>query len=287
MKKMLYIISATFALLLGLYIHTSYPSLQPIHKDGILSPAAQDIFYHLGESINTLEQANSFAQKNLLRTGERWDAQQETDVIQKVRASEVAIKNDLKKLEMLDAVKPSKTKYIYALVMGALLETVQQRMDYLAQLIKQGYQFEIVVLLGGQRALRDIERQSLPQDVTTEAQMMVYVYENNEILKNQKKLLVDAPMITKPDGTQTRPTTDSTLEYFTVVALKDGFCLVISNNPFIARQTAVTQRVLDQTRFPTDGAGPAYIEGSRDILVLVDEFARTVYELFKQFGAKK
>lgn len=249
-----------------------------LHHNGNLTENVKGIFNVLGQKIETLSQANNFAQENLLRKGERWDAQNETHVSKVVRENESTLINDLTLLNMIDAVEPVYKTYTYALLMGALKATVAIRLAYLEELIENGYSFDSVVLLGGERQLRASEKEGLPEGVNTEAQMMAYLCTQSEKLANQKIVLVNAPMIQKPDGTFTRPTTESTLVHFAETAPHDGSCLVISNNPYIVRQTKVAQRILDQSRFPAQGAGPALNIERTGIFMVMDEFARSLYE---------
>jgi len=267
-------------------IHTMHTS--PLfHTDGVATSALKKIFDHLGVSISTLEQANAFAQKNLLRTGERWDTQSLTDVQKKMHANAQVLMEDLRALGMIDAVAPTKTEYEYALLMGSLKDTVSKRLAYLTHLCQQGYAFKTIVLLGGERTLRDIEKNELPSEVLTETDMMKYLCQECTALKNHEILVVNAPMIKKDDGTFTRPTTDSTLQYFANIAPRNGTCLVISNNPYVIRQTGVATRILDQSRFACEGAGVALDnEDDADIVMLMDEFARTLYEQYKQLKVK-
>jgi len=171
--------------------------------------------------------------------------------------------------------------------MGATKQAVIARLDFLAELRDSGYTFKYIVLLGGERQLRDVEKEGLPETVNTEAQMMECVCAQYAQFANQSIILVNAPMIEKADGTFTRPTTDSTLVHFAKIAPEDGSCLVISNNPYNVRQTKVTQRTLDQSRFPTHGAGRALEEGVVDIFVIMDELARTIYEENLRFKSGK
>ncbi len=258
---------------------------EPFHIDGEISQSAKNIFAKLHENITTLKEANNFAQKNLLRTGERWDKQQETPVHQSIKENRSEIIQDLKTLKMIDEIKPEKKHYTYAGLMGALEERVTYRMNYLQELIDAGYTFDYIVLLGGARPLQEKEKANLPENVTTEAEMMAYLF-NNSKLKDNKMILVVAPMVQKADGTLARPNTDDTLVYFAQTAPQDGSFLVISNNPYILRQTKVAQRILDQKRFPVEGIGKKADEQEIDIIMVMDEFARTLYEEFKQFTAQ-
>jgi hypothetical protein len=256
------------------------------HHNGNLTEKTKRVFDVLGIKLETLAQANEFAQKNLLRKGERWDAQDETEVNKRIRENESTLINDLRSLNMIDAVEPKHRAYTYALLMGALKATVAVRLAYLEELIEKGHSFDSVVLLGGERELRDIEKEGLPEDVKTEAQMMAHLCAQSAKLADKKIMLVNAPMIQKADGTFTRPTTDSTLVHFAQTAPYDGSCLVISNNPYTVRQTKVTQRILNQSRFPTEGAGPALSMERTGILNVMDEFARVLYEDTLQYNAQ-
>lgn len=248
------------------------------HHDGNLTQTVQAIFKDLGIDIATLKHANEFAQKNLIRSGERWDKQAETELNTRIREQESTLLNHLRELYMVDEIVPKHKHYTYALLMGALKLRVAQRLGYLEDLIQTGHTFDYIVLLGGERPLRDIEKEGLPETVNTEGQMMAYLASQSPILADKKIIVVNAPMVQKPDGTLTRPTFEGTLTYFAQSAPQDGSCLAVSNNPYIVRPTKMAQRILDQSRFPTEGAGPALnIEGT-GVLMVMDEFARILYE---------
>ena len=252
-----------------------------LHEGGVLTKNTQKIFTLLGESFETLAQANSFSQQHLLRTGERWDQQEETPVFQKCIQHKDALMNHLKVLGMVDAVYPAKKQFHYALCMGALAGRVQQRLDFIADLQDDGYTFDTIVLLGGARPLRESEKLMVLESIETEAHMMQYLYDNHARIEKTKLMCVDVPMIQKDDGSTRRPNTDDTLNFFSEMASGDGDCLVVSNNPYLLRQAKVTQRILDQERFPTYGAGTALDDKKVDILIAMDELARAIYEEYR------
>lgn len=243
------------------------------------------VFDHLNIPVTTPQEANDCGQKDLLRKpgSERWDMQQDKPWYKDACKNKSLLIQDFKDLGMIDEVEPTDNKYDYVLLMGACKGRVQDRLAVLAELKKRHITFGMIVLLGGARVLESFEKEGLPVHITTESAMMEYLCSQHADLKHDKRILVDAPMITKADGTQTRPTTDSTLVHFAQTAPHDGSCLVISNNPYVVRQTLVAQRILDQQRFPTQGAGKAASEDDcHDIVMLMDEFARTVYEFNKK-----
>lgn len=284
-KQLLY---SVLVLLVGvLYISLVSSSFNPFNdrlgsKKGVSLENVNKILSHFGVSVSTLAQANEFAQKNLLRKGERWDIQEDKKWHVLMNDKKDLLLNDLASLGMIDAVEPKQKEYTYALLMGSLKSTVAYRLNYLAELRQDGFSFKEIVLLGGDRQLREVEKEGLPENITTEAQMMYYLCAHHDVLKNDTVRLVNAPMIQHEDGSCTRPTTDSTIVYFSKTAPQDGSCLVISNNPYVVRQTKVTQRILDQVRFPTHGAGKKINVEKVDIVMLMDEFARTIYEEYQQ-----
>lgn len=276
-----------------------------------LNPEFSHIFELLGHPITTVAEANEFAQKHLLRRGERWDLQEETSVHRLMKENEAALISNLNMLGILNFHQaresaiarsgfPKSMKYDYALLMGALKDTVLTRLNYLARLIENGYSFNTIALLGGKRTLLPEEKEGLPEHIQTEAAMMTHMYQEHPHLKYKKILLIDAPMIKKKDGTLTRPTTDSTLEYFAQVVESDRkrqregrailnavlgqsqdedqkpSCMVISNGQYIIRQMTVAARILAPLCI-VDADGPDESDAS-DIVMLMDEFARFVYE---------
>lgn len=286
MKKILFY--CTPVLLAGiLYLSLGSASPSPtmdflFDQKGVPTKNVSKVFEHLGASVSTLDQANEFAQKNLLRKGERWDTQEEKEWHAIVHDKKALLLNDLKALGMIDSVEPKQKFYRYVLVMGSTTRNFANRLDYLAELKQNGISFKEIVLLGGERPLRDNEKEGLPKEIVTEAQMMQYLCVNHPLLNNDNVILVSAPMTKHSDGTFTRPNTDDTIVCFKKTAPADGSCLVISNNPYVLRQTKVVQRILDQSRFPTEGAGKKVNQETIDIIILMDEFARAIYEEYKQ-----
>jgi hypothetical protein len=274
---------------LGLvFMHQQFhaTTYEPFHVHGQLTDSTKNIFEKLHQKIATLKEANLYAQTNFIRKPgtERWHEQEETELHKYMKENRSALIENFKELGMIDEIQPKQKKYVYAGLLGALKERFEYRLNYLNELITAGYQFKYIVLLGGQRPLQPIEKENLPEDITTELEMMTYLF-NKSSLKDSNVIIVDAPMVQKPDGTWTRPITDGTLVYFAKIAPEDGSLLMISNNPYVLRQTKVAQRIFDQQRFPVDGAGKAADAEEMNIVMTFDEFARTLYEEHTQFSA--
>lgn len=254
-----------------------------IHKKGVLTPTVVTLFNQLGVYFKTLEEANEYAQKNLLRSEERWEQQAKKDIHTLLYAKQTVLLKLLQQLYMIDPLEPSIYHHTYALIMGSLKEDVIARLDYLAQLYTKGYNCTVHVLLSGERPLLEEEKNGLPETITTEIEMVNFIYDQYPLFKQHMVLSINAPMV--PGSV--RPTTDSTLKLFALQAPSHGSCLVVSENPFILRQTKTAQRLLDQSCFPTEGAGGSIKEKDKDIVLLMDEFARLLYEDYKAWISKQ
>ncbi len=275
------IASTCIAASLFLCIQLSTGAQSTFEHNGAPTQALKNLFNHLDHPVETLQDANDFAQKHLLRRGERWDEQNELFAL--LEGKKQLLIDDLDNLGMLKEIKPTKNSYDYILLMGATTETVKKRLNYLAHLKKDhAVIFKKIILLGSDRPLLEREKVGLPAHVITENQMLLHLIEHHPLLRDDEIIVIDSPMIQKPNGTLARPTTDTTIINFAQTAPHDGSCLVISNAPYIIRQTKATKRLLDQTRFTTEGAGPAKNMAKEiNIAVLIDEFARTLYETYK------
>jgi len=153
------------------------------------------------------------------------------------------------------------------------------------KLQKDGCKFKTVVLLGGERPLRDIELEELKdcKDCKTEADMMKHLFKSNKDLESMDCILVNAPMKKTKAGKLVRPNTDDTLVSFEKAnpTASTGSCLVIAENPYNTRQVKVARRVLGNAKFPViDGAGHK-AKDDINIIFVFDEVARTIYEQTK------
>jgi len=162
---------------------------------------------------------------------------------------------------MVREVKPTQTHYSTVLLLGALLERVQARIDYLAQ---TEVTYDQIVFLTGQRPLRESEKNQLPL-LETEAQMVRWVYERSALPKNVPVLWIDAPM----KGTQ-RPNTADTISAWLKTNPLPESCLAISNQPYVRYQGAVLQRLVP---FPVETVGPSIL-GNPSVDLMLDTLAR-------------
>lgn len=169
---------------------------------------------------------------------------------------------------MLEEIKPTQSHYETVLVLGALLNRVQDRVAYLLQ---TGVTFDQIIFLTGQRPLLESEKKKLP-DLETEAQMVQWVYEHSALPKKIPVVLIDVPM----KGTQRPNTLDTIAAWLETNPLPEN-CLAISNQPYVHYQGAILNRLVP---FPVEIAGPSVL-GNPSVDLMLDTLAR---ELIYKYG---
>lgn len=255
-----------------------------IHAQGTISEPVKKIFDVMGfPGLTTLEQANQCAQQNLLRQGERWDAQQHTSLRDRITAHKDELIEQLRLVGMIDAIVPKGRIFQYALLMGGLHERMKLRIHDLEKLVHDGYVFSTLVLLGSERPLEQFEKQGLPEDVTTESAMMRYELNQTALKDFPRVIYISSPM-KKVNTKVVRPTTDDTFNDFLKMDPIPGHCLVISNNPYIKRQQEVARALLP-AGFTVEGFGRAARMETFDIHMALDEFARMLYQELQVYRA--
>jgi len=162
---------------------------------------------------------------------------------------------------MVNEIKPARARYETVLVLGALLSTVESRVDYL---IDCGVAFDQLVFLTGERPLLDSEKKKLP-GLLTESEMVKWVYEQSNLPKSIPALFIDVPM-----KGEIRPNTLDTIRAWLQTNPHPETCLAISSQPFVHYQEAVLNRWVP---FPVEVVGHALI-GTRTVALMLDTLAR-------------
>lgn len=225
----------------------------------------------LNKSENAIVQINNWAQKNLLRKGERWETQ--THKFDELKSR---IKPLLRDLGFIDEIKPHFRNYQGAIVHGALTPAVvHMRLQYLIEQWKQGITFSHLYFLSGERPIVD-------HPSITECKMIKSVWEQAEIpddmLREVEVHFINAPMKQDPlSGQLVRPQTEDTVKLWLREMPPQGRYLNISNQPHILRQDQVL-RSIAPAEYNFDGAGPAVSEQLNMVLIL-DELARFIFQI--------
>ncbi|MBM3202117.1 MAG: hypothetical protein FJZ56_06895 [Chlamydiae bacterium] len=256
----------------------------------------------LNKSEKAIVQINNWAQKNLLRHGERWHEQ--TDRFEELKPK---IKPLLNELGFVDDSSPHFKEYQGAIVHGALLPRVRLRLQYLIEQWKQGVRFSHIYFLSGERPLEaQHENQSTFMDDSgsllkirkewsvplefpkTESEMTQLIWEQSEIPEDMRKEVevhfINAPM--KKDSKSDRlirPTTDDTVETWFKALPPHGRYLAITNAPYTNRQDLVVRAIAPKGYgFDTVGSGS---KGQEKTAIFLDELARFIFQI-KQLSEK-
>lgn len=248
----------------------------------------------LTEEEHQIVKINEWAQKNLLRQGERWEAQSK-----KFDALESAILPLIIDLGFVSGTSAHFKSYQGGLVYGALLPTVRQRLHFLIEQWKEGVRFSHLYFLGSERPV--VEQYENPTSFTkdeesllkikkgwqaplefpkTENEINQLVWEQSEIPEEMQKSVkvhfMTAPMKIDPKtGKTLRPTTDDTIDSWLNASPVPGCYVVASNAPYINRQDLVI-RAIAPAAYCFDTIGP---EASCQVkvAVLLDELARFIF----------
>lgn len=256
----------------------------------------------LEKTNNSIFQINEWAQKNLLRQGERWE--QQAFVFEKLQSK---IKPLLCDLGFINTLPSHFNQYQGALVHGALLSRVRLRLHYLIEQWNLGIRFSELYFLSGERPLNPIyENEDLlkqedpsllkikknwqaPKELPkTEVEMMQLVWEQSDIPEDMRKYVkvyfVNAPMKKDPkSNTLLRPTTDDTIDMWVKSSPSKGRYLAITNAPYINRQDTVT-RTIAPSDYEFDTVGPA-ADTEEHMAIFLDELARLIFQT-KQLAIK-
>lgn len=245
---------------------------------------------HNGTLANIVEQTQ---QKWLRASGkERWEI---NELYPEKRAAILALLDDLGSVA---EVKPTHMHYDYAVLLGATIQRVRMRLQYLIDLHTHGVQFKKIIVLGGERPLdatlehKDVLlntqngilpckpnwklQGSLP---TTEMQMMQLVYDQTELPETMCDIpvtFINTPMITLANGTIRRPGFGETIQTWLSHNPEEGSCLIISNNPFIGYADSVVRTYMPHD-FTIETVGSAASDETK-LSVHLDNCARWLYQ---------
>ena len=235
-----------------------------------------------GLSFNSTEECKNWilqkTQKNWLRAQgtERWETKDD-----KCENLEV-IEDLLIKLELTDSTSSQDYNPDNVMIMSAVEQVFEQRVDFFASEIEKGLTSKKVYLVGGLRRLtKETDRKAFEVfgEGGTESDMLRWVVENKKehfpFLKDIDFVSSDTDYQIDDAGGKRRPNT-----YDTVVTWADeyddgGSVLCISNQPYIEYQTEVIRSVIGSKR-KLSGCGSKIKSVSRKSVIL-DSLARTIF----------
>lgn len=220
-----------FSLFLPLYSVTLHD------EEGNLKPAAEDFIDLFGEDALSLQAGK-----------ERWQLERICDD----RLDEAL--PILRRLGCIDSIHAEKNHYDYALVLGSLKLHMQMRLDFLYEQWKRGVRFDEIVLLTGRRDLNP-EREIYPEELKTETDLFVYLFDNHPLKKVAPVKVIDSAKCKREDGMLRRPDTAATIRDWRATNPKAGSVLAVSTQPFVGYQNAVLKSLLPE-EFDLEAIGP-------------------------------
>jgi hypothetical protein len=239
----------------------------------------------LNQSEKSIIQINDWAQKHLLRCGERWHLQ--SNRFEPLKTPLLFLLN---KLHFLSGRSPRFKNYQGAIVHGTTLSKMNLRVEYLIEQWKQGIRFESIYFLSGNRPLTAEEKMllaereknsslELPQ---TEAEMVQWVWDRSELPQSMRDATIELHFIQATIQTEgKRPTTEDTAKAWLALKPLAGYYLAITNAPYILRQDLIMRNLCPKS-FIFDTVGYAMPDPD-NIPILLDELARCIFQIYTQY----
>lgn len=280
------------------FVAQATPPQLAVTDNGTVKEEVFQLVKSLGfKGPNKLDDINAFAQNNFLRPAgvERWDIQDDQEILSH-RNQIVATLEQLGFFR--EASPPLAQPYENILILGASVERMRSRVSFFNQLANRGLKYQRLYFLTGERPLDPkIEDEQVlymptagekfrsgwqkPTTATpkTESTAARLVWDQIIGPNGQAPVFVATPM----RGTK-RPNTADTIKSWLALSPKKGRTLVISNNPYVPYQHAMTVSELlandffghEETGLVVTG-GSAANRDTQKARVLLDNLARTIF----------
>jgi|SRR5579871_5451001 len=201
------------------------------------------------------------------------------------------------RLGCLQEIKPVSNNYSYAVMLGATMHSMRDRLAYIIQCWNNGVRFNELVFLVSERPLDKQQETMLDpsnhptlpyktnwQEVTrdwpaTEHDAMRLIYNQTALPEKLAAIpatFINTPMQRTADGKLRRANTGDTLYAWLATNTKPGACLFVSDQPYVGYQDAVVRTCMPR-EFPVDTVGAAE-NNPPHIPVFLDTLARWLYQ---------
>lgn len=196
----------------------------------------------------------------------------------KSEAEQEKFKKLFAKAGIINAIAPTGKKYDYVLFMGGDIHGMQERLDFLTQLAKNGLDVKQLVFITAERPIdADHELAQLKdKQLKTEYDLLQFQYEQSELssLLHTQPIYINTPNKVINSKIYRATTPDGFIEWLKINP-KPGSSLVISSQPLIGYQNAVALSLLPT--FKIESVGP---ESSTSVTTpeYFDTLARWLYQ---------
>lgn len=194
--------------------------------------------------------------------------------------------------------------YHYAILLGATVNAVRERLAFLKEEWENGVRFSKLILFGSERPLdnkienREVllhpdERFPIQESwnfdghlPNTELEMMIFLLDQMDLPQEWRQIpveIVNAPM--KREGDKVvRATTADTFQAWFNTHPEPGLILSVSSQPFVGYQDTIPRAILSMPLFPIDTVGPGvgfarFFHSNQAIPVILDNLAKWIYSL--------
>ena len=254
-----------------------------LYSNDTLAGLDKKTIFELMDILNVKPLSNELSdiviatQKAWLRKGERW----ETDDLHEEK-KEILLPL-FKKFGLIDSWMPKEKNYDGILFLGSGNLSVENKINFLITLFKEGLTIKPITLLTGQRYLTFNEIKKLisigadKNTMITEKDMMEFII-NNELhlanLSNIEITVIDTQGKRDAEGIYSRPTTIDTVIEWLKINPKPGHYLVLSFQPHCLYQLTILKTALPST-ITIEVIGDE-AKNTR-VAVILDAITRTLY----------
>jgi len=207
---------------------------------------------------------------------ERWQLE-EKDFSEETKER---IRTLLDQMGFIREVLPTENHYAYCLIGGATYPSFQKRVHYVASLWEQGFRFDQIVLLSGDRDLDPVmDRVYLEMGCKNEAEGVLAVYQNSPLPDEMRFIPVTVAKASKQSSPLglVRPTRGDTIRAWLALSPLPGTCLFVTHQPYVLYDNAVAACFLGPD-YPFATAGLGTTAEKNSIAVLLDNTARWLYQ---------
>ena len=208
------------------------------------------------------------------------------------KQSEAKAINLIRGIGLIDELTPSHKEFDYALLLGATVPRMQQRLEHLARLWQSGVRYKQLVFLTGQRPLTP-EIDKVDQLIAnasghlatkdsrpaTESEAAIMLFQSTPLMPDMRAapvVFVDSPRQWNQTYWQ-RPNTRDTLKTWLHRNPESGSVLVMSEQPSAHYQQEVVRQELPET-FSVDVAASTATKETR-LAILLDALALWLHNI--------
>ena len=273
------------------------------------TPRTGALIYALSELLDELNVPHAMNLESIAAATQRWRRQpgQERWEMPDIKLDfqrQERVMAHLEKLGLVKELRPKSREFEYALLLGATAPRMENRLQQLAKLWRDGVRFNEIIFLVGQRPLtpgidqvetlvaRILGREASTETrknarPMTETEAAVMVYEVTDLPEAMRKVpvhYVDTPRFWQENHWQRANTRDTLKKWLERADTSPGKTLIISDQPHALYQQEVVRQELPTTSFPTEVTGQQAGVDTR-IAVYLDALALWLHNLQNRLSA--